>query len=608
MSSCGSLGMLRRFQFQKASMRDPLTTSGSMRFSSISSGFFGKFRQVNYINTHVEVKNDILEVNRTAYVGLKSIPSEIKAPLPEIETETEVNNTKAINEIDVTAECDDQSNNQKIEEEVDSNDNEVNHYSYLQPVEKYDLGSMPDGRKHIFERFRGNIFLHFPDGTRLIHHFFVDSQTISWNQNTILFLLLFLEEINGARHPKVSVETFIEASKKYGIKTANWQNSTKKHFQVEWIKNTPLISYSKELLDSGALNSELEERFNKIIDQVTSSCETLSNTLQAMKEDSVEIISQNQLLFALGALSLNEELAMKDLYEILEKNGISKANLYASLSSKSLIPLLIFNETRSSLSLSKSTILFETFQKHKDIIIKTATKIKKKQRISTKEKQEPLKPLEKNEALISLPSTEHVDENISRTFTANGYVSLLGEKDPKIFFHLPNSLLSDNMETRKTIIALALKLLSQYGVTSLTFNRVGEILSDNRLSRINLPRDLLKKPEFKCSPEKKCVSLVDLHSMDKQLSEISKYKVKEEDITEKMKQILPLIEEIRGKNQKDVIFRADLHKKCKEKKIAVNLPRDFSRLFGFATTEKIYLAPHPFNQAIAQLSHKKKQA
>ena len=103
------------------------------------------------------------------------------------------------------------------------------------------------------------------------------------------------------------------------------------------------------------------------------------------------------------------------------------------------------------------------------------------------------------------------------------------------------------------------------------------------------------------------MSLIDPKAVDEMLGEIKDYVVKREDISSKMSEIIPLVNEIRKKVKSDEIPKSDLVNLCAEKKINLNLLRDFSKQFGFIFADRIYIAPYPFNQAVELLNQRKKK-
>lgn len=574
-----------------------------LRCASTSIPFFGKFSRVNFVNTSVQLKGDDLEVNRTSYLGLKTIPdivlssersSDIGETLtesPKLFTSDDSNILSMPDEISPIEEVS-LEENQEVELPEDS-------YCYMDPTEKYSLQELPEKKKQLFEKFRGSLFLYFPEGVQLINYYFVHNQNIAWNQTTLLSLLMFIRELNGDTQPQIKAEDYHAELKKCNIKSANWVGSIKKNFEIKLDKEgKQVIFYNKGVSESSEYAELLEENFRLVESYFKDSCEYLSSLLESAKKAQKIPAAHSHVIHTLACLSTCEKISFKDIFSSLTDSGISTANFHYSLTSKTMTPIFIIDKSEMTIALPKNKYLVQILRKHASELAKVNSVLKKESHSKLDQIFHPvtteqlINPIEKF-------SDEEKNDQVSRSFRLNGYVSVINPTDPKVYAHLPNSQFFDNMDTRKLVIALALKALSQTSEATLSFSKVNEILKDNRLSKILLPRDLVRKDEFSCNFDAKTVTLKNSKSYHAIFDEIRDYRVREKDITEKMKEVIPIIHELTTKNRESVVSRLELSRLCKEKGIVLNLPRDFSRLFGFVTSDKIYVSPRPFKQAVS---------
>ena len=602
MINLGSSSLVRRFQPQQH-LSSLYSSAIALRFGSGGIDIIGRFKKINLVNTHIEVKNDTLEVNRVSYTGLKELPKNFDLSLPFSHSDTMLQNEETI---DITDDFNRESVVELPPHQENSEDQELD-YVYSKPVETYSLDNLPEDRKDVFERFRGNLFLNTPDGVKLTKFFNISSETISWNHNTLALLLLIVSELRGNSSPKVPVADFVDSMRMYGIKTANWQGNIKKMFELKSENRSQYLCYSKKFLSSGQLNAEIETRFSKIVVEISDCCKSLEYVLDTIKEGKTETIAHQQVFTALVALSGEDEIPIKDYLDLLDHSGITRSNWTTSLSNKYLSPFISVDVSNGVLSISKTTLLCELLNKYTKLFSQKIASLKKDGKVSIEKKpdfsQKELVPVETS------TKTELLDQNsfVKRWYALNGNVSVL-ETDPKqIIFHLPRSEMRDTMEVRRKIIEVSLAIMMKKNIQKLSYADVRNILTENRLSKIQIPRDLTKNRRFKCDHSSRTVSLSDPKEVEEMLGEIKDSVVRREDISSKMSEIIPLVNEIRKKVKSDEIPKSDLVNLCEERKVHLNIPRDFSKQFGFIFAESIYIAPYPFNQAVELLNQRKKK-
>ena len=149
------------------------------------------------------------------------------------------------------------------------------------------------------------------------------------------------------------------------------------------------------------------------------------------------------------------------------------------------------------------------------------------------------------------------------------------------------------------MVLFYLSALREIGINEAPYKEIVKMFSDNRMEVMNVPRDLTTKNDLLIhDKEKRSFSSSQSLTSKTLLASLVNYKFSDNDITEKIRDILPLMKTIIKENPEGRIDKSQFRQKCSEKGIVINIPRDIPRIFGFFYKEYFYFFPWAFDNAL----------
>jgi hypothetical protein len=307
-------------------------------------------------------------------------------------------------------------------------------------------------------------------------------------------------------------------------------------------------------------------------------------------------ISTLQILYTIATIlsSGGTEISLDDIYQIFTEKKLSPANYIATITSTSVRLLFIYDRVERRIRLCSYKKLFEIFEKHKDLL---------KQYVPSKQPVARMKEVIERTKEGST-SKEIVFHGLQKVLQGHGSFVKETDGNPRIFINAPKSIIGSTINCKRRMVLFCLAGLREVGINEVGYSAISRMLEDNRMGRLQVPRDLSISNLFIHDKEKKGFSSNQSYNSKELVAELLGYKVGMGDITSKMEEIIPVMKSVISENQRGYIERTKLAEKFREKGIFINLPRDIPRVFGFFYMENFYFSVDAFKTAFKLLSTK----
>ena len=585
-----------------------------------------KFKDIKYTGTKFDLSDDgILHIERVEYNGADVVPLHTYLEFPGTLEKKNSSSANKSQEVETHEEADstlvDLEQNQlssPITSAQEEGEEEASYADESKTILSLEADEIPEEslseinpmiskliatyHNHLFDFNGQSLEIFSLQGTKY--------ESTSWRQSTAFLLMMLEKRALGREKPSVEVSEFLKLLETHEISSRNWQASLAR-FASQAKERESRLFLQEKLQSHEVFVEELKPRLDHLLTQFIESCKAFEGVIMK-SEGSLEnltTLASKQALFILSLLMRTHSLTTDEFLSSLKKTKLASQNYRSYLKSGYLKDLVFFDQKESRLELVRGRALIEVLKTHQSLLEKIATPnlVPLKPKAKVKKVRKPLieganlvKPKEKQEK-ISKPLWTEISENERKCVSLNGYATLLENRAAgikKVWIHLPSSMLKRGIESKRTVLALALHVLSEHGTKSLLIGEAQKILVANQLKAMTLPRDIIRSSLFSYSSEKKAIQLSkedpDLCAL---IQQIKDYEVEKSDISAKIKELLPVIEKLRKEHPHDVIRRTALMKACTEEKISLTLPRDISLLFGAFDKSNFYLCSHVFDQA-----------
>jgi hypothetical protein len=295
------------------------------------------------------------------------------------------------------------------------------------------------------------------------------------------------------------------------------------------------------------------------------------------------------------AFSGRTEIGLDEIYETLAEKKISNANYASNITTVAVKPMITFDKQGRRIYLSPHRRMLGILDKHKAFLKQYLGKGKASVKLV------PVKP----DAQETSASNAIVP--IEPRYVLKGFGAIIKElpSDYRVFIHAPKLLIDSSLDGKRTMVLFYLSALREIGINEASYKNITRMLSDNRMGTVAMPRDLTLKNDFLIhDKEKRSFSSSQSSASKELLASLVDYKLSGDNISSKMQEILPLMKTIVKENPKGHIERSKLVGRCREKGIALMLPRDIPRIFGFCHRDNFYFSPWAFDAAFKLMNTK----
>jgi hypothetical protein len=501
-----------------------------------------KYKSSEFTNTIFSLNDNKLKIDRTQYIGF-----DLDGMVPQFQ-QLSMNNKK---------------------EEVPEKDT---HVISIPPV------ASPTINLKLYEKYRDILFTNVEGQAKIIGYFDVPSKSISWNQNAILFLLLVEKELNNQNY--VDSNEYLKALDEVNIPSANWQSNITKFF-----KNSKNSSGTELSYISQDIQRDKEEYLDGLTDYIMKALTSFGRFLEKCGDknyiksiSNIQVLCTLSLILSSGQLDIN----VNKIYETLATKDITNKNFLSTLSSAPTKPFFLYSKEERKVYLRPYKKLFEILESNKNLF---------KQYLPSKKQFPRMK--------ISSGTGEEKSETKNITITNPRYVLngrgavIVNSKEQRVFIFAPKSIIGSSSDKRRNIILYGLAAFREIGVNEVSYRGITQILDDNRMGKLAIPRDLDRKNTFfSHDGENKTFSSIQSDESKELISELTNYQISKNDISQKMMELLPVFKKFIDGNQRTYIGKKEFKERCNEENLIVNLPRDIPQIFGFFYGNNFY--PSPF--------------
>ena len=389
------------------------------------------------------------------------------------------------------------------------------------------------------ENFSENLL--FDDFGNDIVNSYPKYKTISWNQNTTLFLLL-------NNKSSCTVSEFLEALIAKKIKASNWPSNIKKFFSVK----------GEVIKKKEGTDEECKSRFELLKTEIRDHIADLDAFLATFKTNT--LVSGFQIFHTLEVLLKNKEVDLEEIYKILKKNNVSQANYLSSISTKFMRYFVRYDQNKKRISLYQGKEFLDVLLKHKNLF---RVKISTEKSILIEQKG---RTLENNSVLV----------------------------EDKVYINLPKIFVGNDIEIRRDLITLIIACLKKHGIEPVKSPSIIGSMNLNNMAPMQLPRDIFRSDNILYDPKNKSFDLLKKSRADEIIDNFLSYDLKETDLTKKSREFLQILSSFKDK---DSYLKKEFLASCGKRGVRCNLHRDFPRVFGYFDSENFRPCKHRIIEA-----------
>ena len=486
--------------------------------------------------------------------------------------------------------------------------------------------------KQLFDKYHGTLFSYQGGSLQGLYFSMIHGYPIAWHHQTALYLLFFERVIEGSTSPEISASDFLNFLKSHGIVILHWKSNVFKRIDSERHAQKDLLALPAKDYSEVAFFMEMDTRLNILTKNLTSSCEILEGIMIESKGSLSKLDSRSKqhILLLLMGLVFHDSVNLEALYRCCKENGIEKIHFRDNVTTTAMSPIFRFHSETRSYELIKSPLLMQLLQRHQALLEAMAKKIWKHSLKSEDQTFPALKIEEREEdkKVEALPATsirsdqldldtplklksssspdakkvkpsKHNPSGLEKRLFLSGYATFLRDPhsgDKWVTIHLPDGLKKGGIEDKRRIVTLALKVMADSGEESFPSFWANVIIERHQMSKMNLPRDIMKCQTIGYSDKNHTIRLQKGRELKELCQQISEYQMTADDISKKMISLLPIFRKVRNMDQDDVIRKNDFLKLCREHKVSMNFTRDFKPLWGSQVGDHLFLSSHVMDQ------------